>query len=231
MLVANRLRLVLRGGGGATMAGGRAGRGGGRGEEGRPAAGAGDTLRSMATTRERKVGAATAFGGNTAGAAGWQRGLPYNLRADLLPGPLLQHDPCLGARAFSKKAKKGKQAEEEEEEVEEVDISHLVEEMEEGLNSIIESYDKELAVIKTGRADPRILDKVRVKAYDDAEVQLATVAQVSAPDPRTLLVNVFDPNIVGMVDKAIRGAGLDLNPTVRRREEVRSWPGMGGGWG
>jgi len=126
----------------------------------------------------------------------------------------LQHDGYLGDRSFSKKAKKGKAATEEEEEVEEVDISNLVGEMEEGLNAIMDNYDKELAVIKTGRADPRILDKVRVKAYDDAEVQLVTVAQVSAPDPRTLLVNVFDPNIVSMVDKAIRGAGLDLNPTI-----------------
>ena len=178
-------------------------------------------MRSMVTTSEGMAGGAAPLGGFK----GW-RGTTPHARASMLHPVVcrmgLQHDGYLGDRSFSKKAKKGKAATEEEEEVEEVDISNLVGEMEEGLNAIMDNYDKELAVIKTGRADPRILDKVRVKAYDDAEVQLVTVAQVSAPDPRTLLVNVFDPNIVSMVDKAIRGAGLDLNPTVRVRSRSMS---------
>lgn len=52
---------------------------------------------------------------------------------------------------------------------------------------------------------------VQVQAYGTSTT-LDKVAQVSAKDGRTLLVNVFDEQVTGAVEKAIRGAGLNLNP-------------------
>mmetsp|Transcript_26054 Transcript_26054/g.68571 ORF Transcript_26054/g.68571 Transcript_26054/m.68571 type:complete len:171 (+) Transcript_26054:319-831(+) len=73
--------------------------------------------------------------------------------------------------------------------------------------------DSELKKLRTGRADASMLDNVRVKAHD-ADVALAHVAQVSATDPRALTVNVFDPELVAAVEKAIRSSGMGFNPQV-----------------
>jgi len=123
-----------------------------------------------------------------------------------------------GRRGFAKKAKEGKgkgkgAGTEEETGAEPVDTSAILKEMSSDCASALSNLETELGLLRTGRADPRILDKVRVEAYG-ATVSLGKVAQVSPADARTLTVNIFDPDLTDAVDKAIRGAGLDLNPQV-----------------
>ena len=124
-----------------------------------------------------------------------------------------------GRRGFAKKAKEGKGKKGGKGEDgggdagEPVDTSAIMKEMASDCANALSNLDTELGLLRTGRADPRILDKVRVEAYG-ASVSLEKVAQATPSDARTLTVNVFDPELVGAVDKAIRGAGLDLNPQV-----------------
>jgi len=69
----------------------------------------------------------------------------------------------------------------------------------------------EFAGLRTGRASTTILDPVQVAAYGNP-MPVNQVGTVSAPEPRLLTVQVWDRSLVKAVDKAIRDAGLGLNP-------------------
>ncbi|VXD01396.1 ribosome recycling factor [Sphingomonas sp. AX6] len=77
----------------------------------------------------------------------------------------------------------------------------------------VESLKGDLGGLRTGRASVSLLDPVTVEVYG-ANMPLNQVATVSAPEPRMLSVQVWDKSNVGPVDKAIRSAGLGLNPIV-----------------
>ena len=77
----------------------------------------------------------------------------------------------------------------------------------------IEALRGDLTGLRTGRANVQLLDPVMVTVYG-ANMPLNQVATVSAPEPRMLSVQVWDKTNVGPCDKAIRSAGLGLNPIV-----------------
>lgn len=77
----------------------------------------------------------------------------------------------------------------------------------------VEALKHDLGGLRTGRASTTLLDPVTVEVYG-AQMPLNQVATVSAPEPRLLSVQVWDKSNVGPVDKAIRSAGLGLNPIV-----------------
>ncbi|WP_404369412.1 ribosome recycling factor [Sphingomonas sp. MMS24-J45] len=77
----------------------------------------------------------------------------------------------------------------------------------------VEALKSDLQGLRTGRASTSLLDPVTVEVYG-AQMPLNQVATVSAPEPRLLSVQVWDKSNVGPCDKAIRSAGLGLNPIV-----------------
>jgi len=77
----------------------------------------------------------------------------------------------------------------------------------------VEALKHDLQGLRTGRASVTLLDPVTVEVYG-AQMPLNTIATVSAPEPRMLSVQVWDKSNVGPADKAIRSAGLGLNPIV-----------------
>ena len=79
------------------------------------------------------------------------------------------------------------------------------------MKGAVESLRGDLAGLRTGRANTALLDPVMVEAYGQ-RTPLSQVATVSAPEPRMLSVQVWDKTNVGPVEKAIRSAGLGLNP-------------------
>ena len=81
------------------------------------------------------------------------------------------------------------------------------------MHGAVESLKHDLQGLRTGRASTTLLDPVTVEVYG-AHMPLNQVATVSAPEPRMLSVQVWDKSNVGPVDKAIRSAGLGLNPIV-----------------
>ena len=85
--------------------------------------------------------------------------------------------------------------------------------LERRMHGAVESLKSDLAGLRTGRAHTALLDPVTVEVYG-AQMPLNQVASVSAPEPRMLSVQVWDKSNVGPVDKAIRSAGLGLNPIV-----------------
>jgi ribosome recycling factor len=90
-------------------------------------------------------------------------------------------------------------------------LSEIASHAREGMTKAIENTRKELSGIRSGKATPQLLDLVRVEAYGST-VPLNQVAMVSAPEPRMLVVQPFDKGLANIIDKAIRDAGLGLNP-------------------
>ncbi|WP_432770860.1 MAG: ribosome recycling factor [Sphingopyxis sp.] len=85
--------------------------------------------------------------------------------------------------------------------------------LERRMHGAVEALKSDLSGLRTGRAHTALLDPVTVEVYG-AQMPLNQVASVSAPEPRMLSVQVWDKSNVGPVDKAIRSAGLGLNPIV-----------------
>jgi ribosome recycling factor len=79
------------------------------------------------------------------------------------------------------------------------------------MSGAIEALKHDLGGLRTGRASTTLLDPVTVSVYGSM-MPLNQVATVSAPEPRMLSVQVWDKTNVGPVEKAIRSAGLGLNP-------------------
>ncbi|CAN7348406.1 ribosome recycling factor [Phenylobacterium sp. LjRoot164] len=81
------------------------------------------------------------------------------------------------------------------------------------MDKAISTLKDEFSSLRTGRASASLLDQVMVDAYGST-VPLNTVGSVSVPEPRSISVNIWDRGLVVSVEKAIRNAGLGLNPVV-----------------
>ena len=81
------------------------------------------------------------------------------------------------------------------------------------MDKTVAALKEEFTSLRTGRASAGLLDQVMVEAYGST-VPLNTVAAVSVPEPRSLTVSVWDKGVAVAVEKAIRAAGLGLNPVV-----------------
>ena len=91
------------------------------------------------------------------------------------------------------------------------DLETLKQDLSRRMDSAIETLKREFAGLRTGRANPALLEPVRVEAYG-TEMPLAQVATIGVPEARLLTVQVWDRSMVSAVEKAIREAGLGLNP-------------------
>lgn len=81
----------------------------------------------------------------------------------------------------------------------------------EKMEKTIESLKRELQSVKTGRANPAILNKVEV-VYYGAPTPLNQIATISVPEATTLMIKPFDKNILRDIEKAILVADLNLTP-------------------
>ena len=79
------------------------------------------------------------------------------------------------------------------------------------MESTLDVVRKEYAGLRTGRANANLLDPVQVEAYGNS-VPLNQCGTVGVPEPRMLTVQVWDRSLIKAVEKAIRDAGLGLNP-------------------
>jgi ribosome recycling factor len=83
--------------------------------------------------------------------------------------------------------------------------------LERRMKGAVEALRHDLGGLRTGRANTTLLDPITVEVYG-SQMPLNQVATVSAPEPRLLSVQVWDKSNIGPVEKAIRSAGLGLNP-------------------
>lgn len=81
------------------------------------------------------------------------------------------------------------------------------------MKGAVDALRHEFGGLRTGRASTSLLDPVTVEAYGSS-MRLNEVASINAPEPRLITVQVWDQGNVSAVEKAIRNAGLGLNPAI-----------------
>ena len=91
------------------------------------------------------------------------------------------------------------------------DLNKLKQDLTRRMDGALETLRREFGGLRTGRASPGLLEPVKVEAYG-TEVPITQVGTIGVPEPRMITVQVWDRNVVKAVDKAIREAGLGLNP-------------------
>jgi len=89
----------------------------------------------------------------------------------------------------------------------------ILSDLEDRMKKSFQSIQREFASIRTGKASASLLDNIRVD-YHGSVLPLNQVASISAPEPRLLVVQVWDKTAVGDVTKAIQQADLGMNPMV-----------------
>jgi ribosome recycling factor len=81
------------------------------------------------------------------------------------------------------------------------------------MEKAVDDFRKELASVRTGRANAAILDHVRVD-YHGTPMPVNQLGSVTIPDASMLVITPWDPGAVPLIDKAIRSSDLGLNPTT-----------------
>ncbi len=81
------------------------------------------------------------------------------------------------------------------------------------MDKAVQALKDEFASLRTGRASAALLDQVTVEAYG-SQMPLNQCGSISVPEPRSISVSVWDKGLIVSVEKAIRNAGLGLNPVV-----------------
>ena len=90
-------------------------------------------------------------------------------------------------------------------------VDDIVSELRSSMNKAIDALRRELAKIRTGRANLAILDGIKVDYYG-TPTPLNQVGNMSVPDATLITLQPWDTSLLGVIEKAIRSAGLDLNP-------------------
>ena len=87
----------------------------------------------------------------------------------------------------------------------------MLKEAESRMNGAIQSLENDLAIIRTGRASPALVEKLSV-IYYDTPTPLMQLASISVPEPRSILIKPFDASSLKDVERAILASDLGLTP-------------------
>ena len=90
-------------------------------------------------------------------------------------------------------------------------IDPIMRDAESKMSKSVEHFANELQTIRTGRANPALIDRIMVPYYG-TPTPLNQLAQISVPEPRLLVVSVYDKSQIGAVEKALRTSEQGLNP-------------------
>ena len=90
-------------------------------------------------------------------------------------------------------------------------IKDILKEAESRMNGAIQSLQSDLAVIRTGRANPALVERLSV-VYYDTPTPLMQLASISVPEPRSIMIKPFDPSSLREVERAILASDLGLTP-------------------
>jgi len=103
----------------------------------------------------------------------------------------------------------------------------IIKDAEERMDKALEILRNELRGLRTGRANPGLLDALRVE-YFGSPTPLKQLAQVSTPDPQSLVIKPFDPTVLKEIEKAIRSSDLGMAPNNDGKMIRLTVPAMSG---
>ena len=91
-------------------------------------------------------------------------------------------------------------------------IQDVLKDTEERMAKSIESLRRDLSTIRTGRANPSLLDRVMVDAYG-GQSPINQVASISVPDPRMLVIQPWDKSVIPAIERAIQKSDIGITPS------------------
>jgi len=92
-----------------------------------------------------------------------------------------------------------------------VELQEIIDESEMNMEEAVAFFKKELSHVRAGKANPALLEGIKVQYYG-SQTPLQQLANVSAPEPRLLIVQPYDKSAMEDIEKSIMSAGLGLNP-------------------
>ena len=90
-------------------------------------------------------------------------------------------------------------------------INEIFRETQVKMAKVVEHYRNEVATIRTGRANPGLVEPVRVDYYGSMS-PLKNIAQISTPEPQVIVILPFDPTSLELIEKAITNSDIGLTP-------------------
>lgn len=99
------------------------------------------------------------------------------------------------------------------------EVELITEEARERMEKAIEHLEHELARLRAGRANPALLDGISVDYYG-VNSPLNQVSNINTPDPKTIMIQPWEKNMLGTIEKAIMAANIGLQP-VNNGEVIR----------
>ena len=99
----------------------------------------------------------------------------------------------------------------------------MLKEYESKMQKTVDSLNAEYASIRAGRANPHILDKLRVDYYG-TPTPIQQVANVSVPEARTLMIAPWEPSLIKEIQKAIMNSDLGINPNNDGKSVILNFP-------
>lgn len=91
------------------------------------------------------------------------------------------------------------------------DLASIEQEAIKKFKASLENLAKDLAILRAGRANPAMLDRIDVEVYG-SQMNIKELASVAAPDPTSLVITPFDRSTLNAIEKAIQASDLGLNP-------------------
>jgi ribosome recycling factor len=91
------------------------------------------------------------------------------------------------------------------------ELDFVFEEAEEKMGNAIGHLERELGKLRAGKANPQMLDSVRVDYYGTL-TKLSQVSNINTPDPRSIVIQPWEKNMLAPIEKAIMAANLGFNP-------------------
>ena len=91
-------------------------------------------------------------------------------------------------------------------------MDERVQKYEQKMTKTLKGFEEELTTIRAGRANPHVLDKLRVDYYGTPS-PIQSVANVSVPEPRMIQIQPWEASMVKEIEKAILSSDLGINPT------------------
>lgn len=87
-----------------------------------------------------------------------------------------------------------------------------IEDAREAFDGVLAHVKQDIATIRTGRANPAMVEDIPVEAYGSRQ-PMKNVATISTPDSRTIMISPWDKSLLSVIDKSIQTVNLGLNPT------------------
>lgn len=106
-----------------------------------------------------------------------------------------------------------------------MDFRQIIQKNKSKFDDAVEFYKSDIAGIRTGRATPAIVEDLTVEVYG-SKMRLQEVATITAPEPRSLIIQPWDRQNLSVIESTIRKSSLGLNPVVDGQQVRLNFPSL-----